>query len=84
MWLPRKGHAMTKPLKTETVEALAKLLHESGRAAVEKRLVYRNDLPVKPFCEWPDLTFEAREGRRLMARFMLDRRRRTTVKALFR
>jgi len=53
------------------VEALAKILHESGREAVEKRLVYRDELPVKPFCEWKDLPEPAREGRRSMARFLL-------------
>jgi len=54
------------------VEELAKALHESGREAVEKRLVYRSDLPVKPFCEWADLPEDAREGRRLMAGFLLN------------
>lgn len=63
----------------ERIEKMARLLHESGRLAVKRRLVYRNDLPVKPFCEWDRLPEEAKEGRRLMARFMLDGRRRATV-----
>jgi hypothetical protein len=53
---------------------MARLIHESGREAVEKRLVYRDDLPVLPFCEWEDLPEPAREGRILQARFLLDRR----------
>jgi hypothetical protein len=66
---------------TDKREDLAKLLHESGREAVEKRLVYRNDLPVKPFCEWNDLTEDAKEGRRLMAQYLLDHT--TEVRAIF-
>lgn len=54
------------------LEELARLLHESGREAVEKRLVYRNDLPIKPFCEWSELSEDAAEGRRLMARYLVD------------
>ncbi|HEY6547620.1 MAG TPA: hypothetical protein VI589_06930 [Vicinamibacteria bacterium] len=53
------------------VNALARLLHESGREAVEKKLIYRDDVPVKPFCEWNDLPVPARDGRRLMARFLM-------------
>jgi len=53
--------------KKKAVEALAKILHETGRAAVEANKVYRNDLPVKPFCEWDNLSEEAKEGRRMMA-----------------
>ncbi len=52
------------------VEVLAQVLHESGREAVEKALVYRSDLPVKPFCEWADLPEDAREGRRIQARYL--------------
>jgi hypothetical protein len=58
------------------VERLAELLHESGREAVRQRKVYRNNLPILPFCEWVDLPESAREGRRIMARFLLDKRRR--------
>lgn len=54
------------------VEKLARILHESGREAVEKRLIYRDDVPVKPFCEWGDLHEPAREGRRSMARFLIE------------
>jgi len=54
------------------VELLARVLHESGREAVARRLIYRNDLPVRPFAEWDDLHEDAKDGRRLMARFLLD------------
>lgn len=53
------------------VEALGRILHEAGREAVEKKLIYRDDVPVKPFAEWEDLPEPAKEGRRLQARFLL-------------
>ena len=53
--------------------ALARLLHESGREAVDRRLVYRNDVPVKPFAEWDDLHADAKAGRVLMARYLIAR-----------
>lgn len=53
-------------------ETLARLLHESGRQAVEERKIYRSDLPIKPFCEWDDLDENAKEGRRMMADYLLD------------
>lgn len=56
--------------EADAVEALAKIIHESGREAVEKRLIYRDDVPVKPFAEWGDLHEPAKEGRRVMARFL--------------
>jgi hypothetical protein len=52
-------------------ERLARLLHEAGREAVEKRKIYRSDFPVKPFAEWDDLPEDAKEGRFMMARFVL-------------
>lgn len=55
------------------IEELAKILHESGREAVEKRLIYRDDLPVKPFAEWDELHEPAREGRRSMARYLYSK-----------
>lgn len=57
----------------EKVEQLAKILHESGREAVEKRMIYRSDLPVKPFAEWDELDENTKEGRRMMARFVRSR-----------
>jgi hypothetical protein len=58
--------------EAEQIERLAKILHESGREAVEKRMIYRSDLPVKPFAEWEDLDDNTKEGRRLMARYVRD------------
>ncbi len=55
----------------EDVEYLAELLHESGREAVEKGQVVRDDIPVKAFIPWAELTEKAREGRRSMARFII-------------
>lgn len=66
----------------EVVEELAKILHLSGREAVTKRMVVRNDLPVLPFIEWPDLTEFAREGRRMMARYLLHPDNRAVVLSL--
>lgn len=57
------------------VEALARILHESGRKAVEQGLVYAAPSDRKPFCEWNDLPYVAKEGRRLMARFLRRRRK---------
>ena len=54
----------------ELVERFAMMLHEAGREAVDKRLVYRDDIPIKPFCEWADLPEPAREGRRVQARYL--------------
>ena len=62
------------------IESLAKILHESGREAVARGLVYRNDLPIRPFCEWDELSEDAKEGRRIMARYLV--RMRGTVSAL--
>jgi hypothetical protein len=52
-------------------EELAKIMHESGRKAVEQRKIYRSDLPVKPFAEWDDLDENTKEGRRMMADYLL-------------
>lgn len=62
---------------SEALEDLAKLLHESGREAVEKRKIYRSDLPVKPFAEYEDLDENTKEGRRMMAQYILDHSTRT-------
>lgn len=52
------------------IEELARLLHEAGREAVSRGLVVRTDVPIRPFVEWADLAEEAREGRRVQARFL--------------
>lgn len=66
----------------DKIEALAKLLHESGRKAVETGNVV-NKIDGQPFYEWQELLPRAQEGRRLMAKFLLDKRRRKTVRRLF-
>jgi hypothetical protein len=53
-------------------QRLARLLHEAGREAVEKGKIYRKELPSKPFAEWDQLDDDAREGRLMMARFVLQ------------
>lgn len=53
------------------VERLARDIHEAGREPVRLGLVV-----VKaniPFASFDEISEEAREGRRLMARFLLDR-----------
>lgn len=60
-------------IERESIERLAKILHESGREAVAQRKIYRSDLPVKPFAEWNDLDENTKEGRRMMARYVRER-----------
>lgn len=59
----------------EVVEALAKLLHESGRAAVEQGMVFMKgpDITPRPFAEWADLPEDAKIGRRMMAAYVIER-----------
>jgi urease gamma subunit len=52
----------------DDVELLAKHLHEAGREAVERGLVV-NKLGI-PFLGWDEITEDAREGRRVMARYL--------------
>lgn len=52
------------------VEMLARMLHESGREAVEQHKVV-NDLGM--FLRWQEISEDAREGRRMMARYLFDR-----------
>jgi hypothetical protein len=54
------------------VETLAKALHEAGREAVEKGKVV-NKVHGQPFMGWDEITEDAREGRRIMARYLLAR-----------
>jgi hypothetical protein len=62
------GKVMDNP-----IDVLARILHESGREAVAQRKIYRDDVPIKPFAEWADLPEPAKEGRRMMARYLVDR-----------
>lgn len=52
---------------------LAKVLHEAGREAVEKRAVLVKDPKFKKFVEWEDLPEDAREGRIIQAKYLLER-----------
>lgn len=56
------------------LEALAKLLHESGREAVEQGMVFMKgpDITPRPFAEWADLPAAARVGRFLMAKYVIE------------
>ncbi|MDR3166022.1 MAG: hypothetical protein LBU13_10645 [Synergistaceae bacterium] len=53
------------------VETLAEELHEAGRAAVEAGATV-NPTGSK-FLEWDEITEQAREGRRIQARYLLER-----------
>lgn len=55
-----------------SAEELARALHEAGREAVEKGAVI-NKVPGQPFFEWDEITEQAREGRRIQARYLLER-----------
>lgn len=58
----------------EDVEVLAKDLHESGREAVlTNKVVKKDGSPVGQihFKEWDELTEDAKEGRRIQARYLL-------------
>ena len=53
----------------DEITELAKILHESGRRAVEQHKVV-NDLG-KPFLSWDEISEDAKEGRRMMASYIL-------------
>ena len=72
-----------KPKVEDVQVKLAKLIHEAGRKPVEQRKIYRSDLPVKPFADWEDLDAPTVEGRLMMAAFLLDRRRRASLRGIF-
>ena len=58
------------------IEQLAKELHEAGREAVEKRKTVVSSLGLKTpnkFLEWDEITEDAKEGRRIQARYLLAR-----------
>ena len=57
-------------------EDLAKILHEAGRKAVEQGNTVAADKfgdPSRKFLEWDEISESAREGRRIQARYLLDR-----------
>lgn len=56
------------------VEALAKELHEAGRAAVEQGQTVAAEKfgdPSRKFLEWDEITETARAGRRIQAAYLL-------------
>jgi len=62
--------------KLESIENLAKSLHEAGRAAVLSNMVVKKDgapLGQIKFLEWDEITDDAREGRRIQATFLLKK-----------
>lgn len=60
--------------ETPGVEGLAHILHEAGREAVLSNKVHKPD-GAPPgqiiFKEWDEISEDAREGRRIQARFLL-------------
>ena len=61
--------------KVDNIEVLAKELHEAGREAVLNNKVLKPDgAPVGQivFKEWDDLPEEAKEGRRIQIRYLLN------------
>jgi Protein of unknown function (DUF550) len=58
------------------IEQLAMELHEAGRAAVESGQTVAHSMkgePSRKFLEWYELTDQAKEGRRVQARYLLER-----------
>jgi hypothetical protein len=58
------------------IEDLAKALHEAGRQAVLANKVVKKDgapLGQIKFLEWNEITEDAREGRRIQARYLLSK-----------
>ena len=57
------------------VETLAKELHEAGREAVLKKCTVGHSMmdEDRPFLEWDEITEEAKEGRRIQARYFLKK-----------
>jgi hypothetical protein len=60
--------------KINEIEALAYLYHEAGREAVLKNQVLKKDgnpIGKIKFIEWEELPEDAKEGRRIQARFLI-------------
>jgi hypothetical protein len=58
------------------IEQLAQTLHEAGRQAVLANKVVKKDgapLGQIKFLEWNDLTEDAKDGRRIQARYLLSK-----------
>ena len=58
------------------IDVLAHELHEAGRAAVEAGNTVAAEKfgeQTRKFMEWDEITEPAREGRRIQARYLLDK-----------
>jgi len=58
------------------IEDLAKELHEAGREAVEKGATVASDKfgeKTRTFISWNDITENAKEGRRIQSRYLLNK-----------
>lgn len=58
------------------IETLAKELHEAGRAAVEQGATVAAEKfgeKTRVFLSWAEITEPAREGRRIQARYLLNK-----------
>lgn len=58
------------------IDGFAKILHEAGREAVEKGATVAAENfgePTRKFLSWDEISEQAREGRRIQARYILDR-----------
>ena len=58
------------------IETLARELHEAGREAVMKRKTVVASLGLKTptkFLEWEEIAEDAKEGRRIQARYLLSK-----------
>lgn len=62
-------------MKDMDVETLARELHEAGREAVERKCTVGHSMmdEDRPFLEWDEITEEAKEGRRIQARYLLGK-----------
>ena len=58
------------------VEYLAEVLHEAGREAIEQKKTVVASLGLKTpikFLEWDEIHEDAKEGRRIQARYLLNK-----------
>lgn len=63
-------------MSAHIVEDLAKELHEAGRAAVESGATVAAEKfgdRSRRFMEWDEISEQAKEGRRIQARYLLDK-----------
>lgn len=65
----RRVYSVGGAVNEDLIERLAQALHEAGRAAVERGLTVGRGPQV--FVTWPQISEDAREGRRVQARALL-------------